>query len=130
MFEYKFMYIFLFVQSSMFLDEQLGLLSSVSPFSPMLNILNLTMLMLGFNTFVRTQEDSRITRVAARNHCLLFIYLERSSDDVEAEMNCTLYVCAKARNQVMQGKSRTAGVSKFGVFFSLSHARHVTHHAP
>ena len=34
---------FLFVQSSMFLDEQLGLLSSVSPFSPMLNILNLPM---------------------------------------------------------------------------------------
>jgi len=42
---------------------------------------------LGYNTFVRTQEDSRIPRVAVRNHGLLFIYLESSSDDVEAERN-------------------------------------------
>ena len=110
-FEYKFMYSFLFVQSSMFLDEQLGLLSSVAPFSPLLYILNLAMWVLGFNTFVRTQDNSRIPRVAARNHGLLFIYLERSSDDVEAERKCTLYVCvwwAQGRNQVMQRIHGTA----------------------
>ena len=69
----------------MFLDEQLGLLSSVAPFSPLLYILNLAKRVLGFIPFVRTQEENMITRVAARNHRLLFIYLERSSDYVEAE---------------------------------------------
>ncbi len=46
--------------------------------------------MLGFNTFVRTQEDRRIPSVAARNQSFLFIYLERSSDDVEAERNALI----------------------------------------
>ena len=88
----------------MFLDEQLGLLSSVAPFSPLPYILNLAMWALGFNTFVRAQQDSRTPRVAARNHRLLFIYLERSSDDMEAgkEMHFIRMRSNKARNQVMQ----------------------------
>ena len=102
--EYKFMYSFLFVQSSMFWDEQLGLLSSVAPFSPLLYSLNLAMWVLGFNTFVRTQEDSRIPRVAARNHRLLFIYLERSQEAVMWRLtgNALYTYALKARNQVMQ----------------------------
>ena len=114
---------FLFVQSSMFLDEQLGLLSSVSPFSPMLNILNLPMRMLGFNTFVRTQEDIRIPRVAARNRSLIFIYLERSSDGVEVERKSTLYSCAQARNQVMQLTQSRNQLTKIAVMLRIVYYR-------
>ena len=103
-FEYKYIYSFLFVQSSMLLDEQLGILSSVAPFSPLLYILKLAMLVLGFNTFVRTQEDSRIPRVAARNHRLLVIDLERSQEAVMWRLtgNALYTYALKARNQVMQ----------------------------
>ena len=41
--------------------------------------------------------------VAARNHRMRFICPERISDDVETERKCTsFYVCAQARNQVIQ----------------------------